>query len=82
MVEGWALAGSSTGRLRKMPVRDRLIRVTQTRDGSLFEIATRNCQCPRNTQSPEFRRFFEAVSPFVYDIEEMRHYQVTPASTG
>jgi heme-degrading monooxygenase HmoA len=27
--------------------------------------------------SAEFRRFFEAVGPFVHDIEEMRHYQVT-----
>jgi quinol monooxygenase YgiN len=32
-------------------------------------------------QSPEFRRFFEAVGPFVNDIKEMRHYQVTLAST-
>jgi quinol monooxygenase YgiN len=32
-------------------------------------------------KSPEFRRFFEAVGPFVNDIEEMRHYQVTLAST-
>jgi quinol monooxygenase YgiN len=31
-------------------------------------------------QSPEFRSFFEAVGPFVSDIEEMRHYQVTLAS--
>jgi quinol monooxygenase YgiN len=28
-------------------------------------------------QSPAFRSFFEAVGPFVHDIEEMRHYQVT-----
>jgi quinol monooxygenase YgiN len=33
-------------------------------------------------QSPEYRRFFEAVGPFVHDIEEMRHYQVTLSSTG
>ena len=31
-------------------------------------------------QSPEFRRFFEAVGPFFNDIEEMRHYNVTLAS--
>lgn len=31
-------------------------------------------------QSPEFRTFFEAVRPFVNNIEEMRHYQVTLAS--
>ena len=31
-------------------------------------------------QSPEFRRFFEAVGPFVHDIAEMRHYQVTLSS--
>jgi quinol monooxygenase YgiN len=31
-------------------------------------------------RSPEFRRFFEAVGPFVHDIEEMRHYAVTHAS--
>jgi quinol monooxygenase YgiN len=33
-------------------------------------------------RSPEFRSFFEAVGPFVHDIEEMRHYQVTFSSTG
>ena len=31
-------------------------------------------------QSPEFRRFFEAVGPFVHDIEEMRHYRATLSS--
>jgi quinol monooxygenase YgiN len=31
-------------------------------------------------KSPEFRSFLEAVGPFVNDIEEMRHYQVTLAS--
>ena len=31
-------------------------------------------------QSPEFRRFFEAVGPFVHDIDEMRHYQVMLSS--
>jgi quinol monooxygenase YgiN len=31
-------------------------------------------------QSPEFRGFFDAVRPFVNDIEEMRHYKVTLAS--
>jgi quinol monooxygenase YgiN len=30
-------------------------------------------------RSPEFRSFFDAVGPFVQDIEEMRHYQVTLA---
>jgi quinol monooxygenase YgiN len=30
-------------------------------------------------RSPEFRRFFEAVGPFVHDIEEMRHYRVIVA---
>jgi quinol monooxygenase YgiN len=33
-------------------------------------------------QSPEFRSFFEAVGPFVHDIEEMRHYQVTLSSSA
>lgn len=33
-------------------------------------------------QSPEFRSFFEAVGPFVNDIAEMRHYQVTLATRG
>jgi quinol monooxygenase YgiN len=28
--------------------------------------------------SPEFREFFRAVKPFLDDIEEMRHYQLTP----
>ena len=31
-------------------------------------------------QSSEFRTFIEAVGPFVDDIEEMRHYEVTQAS--
>jgi quinol monooxygenase YgiN len=31
-------------------------------------------------QSSEFRTFFEAVGPFVHDIEEMRHYEVTLTS--
>ena len=33
-------------------------------------------------KSQEFRSFFEAVGPFVHDIEEMRHYQVTFSSTS
>ena len=31
-------------------------------------------------KSPEFGAFFAAVQPFVNDIEEMRHYQVTLTS--
>ena len=31
-------------------------------------------------QSSEFRTFLAAVGPFVNDIEEMRHYEVTQAS--
>ena len=31
-------------------------------------------------RSPEFRSFFDAVGPFVNDIEEMRHYEVTLSS--
>jgi quinol monooxygenase YgiN len=31
-------------------------------------------------KSPEFGTFFSAVQPFVRDIEEMRHYNVTLAS--
>jgi len=31
-------------------------------------------------RSSEFRTFLEAVGPFVNDIEEMRHYEVTQAS--
>jgi quinol monooxygenase YgiN len=31
-------------------------------------------------KSPEFGVFFAAVQPFVNDIEEMRHYNVTLAS--
>jgi heme-degrading monooxygenase HmoA len=33
-------------------------------------------------QSSEFRTFFEAVGPFVHDIEEMRHYLITVSSKG
>jgi quinol monooxygenase YgiN len=33
-------------------------------------------------RSPEFRSFLDAVGPFVDDIEEMRHYQVTLSSSG
>lgn len=31
-------------------------------------------------RSSEFRTFLEAVGPFVNDIEEMRHYEVTQTS--
>jgi quinol monooxygenase YgiN len=31
-------------------------------------------------KSPEFGAFFAAVQPFVNDIEEMRHYEVTLTS--
>jgi len=30
--------------------------------------------------SPEFRSFFQAVQPFVGQIDEMRHYEVTQVS--
>jgi quinol monooxygenase YgiN len=33
-------------------------------------------------QSPEFPRFFQSVGPFVHDIEEMRHYEVTLSSSS
>jgi quinol monooxygenase YgiN len=33
-------------------------------------------------RSPEFQSFFAAVRPFVDDIEEMRHYDVTSIGTG
>lgn len=29
--------------------------------------------------SPEFKAFFAAVQPYVKDIEEMRHYELTAA---
>jgi quinol monooxygenase YgiN len=29
--------------------------------------------------SPEFKTFFAAIQPYVKDIEEMRHYEVTAA---
>lgn len=29
-------------------------------------------------KSSEFRRFFEAIRPFVENIQEMRHYEATP----
>lgn len=32
--------------------------------------------------SPEFRTFLGAIGPFVHDIQEMRHYQVTLAGGG
>jgi quinol monooxygenase YgiN len=33
-------------------------------------------------QSPEFRRFFAAVRPYVDQIEEMRHYERTPVRSA
>lgn len=33
-------------------------------------------------QSPEFGDFFREVGPFVDDVKEMQHYEVTLASTG
>jgi quinol monooxygenase YgiN len=33
-------------------------------------------------RSPEFQPFFAAVRPFVDEIEEMRHYDVTPIGTS
>jgi len=33
-------------------------------------------------QGPEFRSFFAAVRPFVDDIQEMRHYEVTRVAGG
>jgi quinol monooxygenase YgiN len=32
--------------------------------------------------SPEFQPFFAAVRPFVDEIEEMRHYDVTSIASG
>jgi quinol monooxygenase YgiN len=31
--------------------------------------------------SPEFKTFFTAIQPYVKDIEEMRHYQLTPVES-
>ena len=31
-------------------------------------------------KSPEFQSFFHAIGPFLKNIEEMRHYQVTEVS--
>jgi len=31
--------------------------------------------------SPEFQSFFAAVRPYVNDIQEMRHYQLTPITS-
>jgi quinol monooxygenase YgiN len=33
-------------------------------------------------ESVEFREFLQSVGPFVHDIAEMRHYDVTLSSTG
>jgi quinol monooxygenase YgiN len=33
-------------------------------------------------RSPEFQPFLAAVRPFIDDIEEMRHYSVTPIGTS
>ncbi|MGE6757736.1 putative quinol monooxygenase [Corallococcus interemptor] len=30
-------------------------------------------------RSPEFRKFFELIKPFVSDIQEMKHYRVDSA---
>jgi quinol monooxygenase YgiN len=53
--------------------RQHVVRIEwESEDGHLFGFR----------KSPEFRRFFEAVGPFVNDIEEMRHYQVTLSSAS
>jgi hypothetical protein len=36
--------------------------------------------CPASGRARSFKSFSEAVGPFVNDIEEMRHYQVTLSS--
>jgi quinol monooxygenase YgiN len=33
-------------------------------------------------RSEEFRAFFQHIRPFVGQIEEMRHYEVTPVASG
>lgn len=33
-------------------------------------------------RSPEFRTFFRHIQPYVGDIQEMRHYEVTGVSSG
>jgi hypothetical protein len=38
--------------------------------------------CPDSVRAPEFGSFFEAARPFVHDIKEMRHYEVTISSAG
>jgi quinol monooxygenase YgiN len=32
--------------------------------------------------SPEFRPFFQAIGPYVSDIQEMRHYHVTNVTSS
>lgn len=32
--------------------------------------------------SPEFRPFFQAISPYVSEIQEMRHYHVTNVTSS
>jgi quinol monooxygenase YgiN len=33
-------------------------------------------------RSPEFRRFFQHIQPYVGDIQEMRHYELTEVRSG
>ena len=33
-------------------------------------------------RSPEFRRFFRHIQPYVGDIQEMRHYELTGVRSG
>jgi len=33
-------------------------------------------------RSPEFRRFFQHIQPYVGDIQEMRHYELTGVRSG
>jgi quinol monooxygenase YgiN len=57
-----------------------LSRCTEARDSYILRIMWDSAEGHLKgfRTSPEFKPFFAAIQPFVKDITEMRHYELTP----
>jgi len=57
-----------------------LSRCTEARDSYILRISWDSAEGHLKgfRTSPEFKPFFAAIQPFVKDIAEMRHYELTP----